>query len=94
MLCADLGTMCVSGACKGQRMVSAIWNWSCRWLLATMWVLGTEPGSSAKAANALTAEPFLQLLLLLFDRRLQCRDAQPFSLASARRSTSSPHLGI
>lgn len=30
-----------------------LWNWSYRWLLSTMGMLGTEPGSSARVANAL-----------------------------------------
>ena len=32
----------------------APWNWSERWLEAALWVLGTEPGSSARTASALT----------------------------------------
>lgn len=27
------------------------WKWSYRWLLAALWVLGTKPGSYARAAN-------------------------------------------
>lgn len=29
-----------------------LWSWNCRWLWTTMWVLGPEPGSSAKVASA------------------------------------------
>lgn len=29
------------------------WTWSYRWLLATMWLLGTKPGSFAGTASAL-----------------------------------------
>lgn len=32
---------------------SVPWNWSLKWLLAAMWVLGTKPKSSARAASAL-----------------------------------------
>jgi hypothetical protein len=30
-----------------------LWNWTSRWLWATVWVLGTKPGSSGRAASAL-----------------------------------------
>ena len=30
------------------------WNWNYVWLCATMFVLGTEPRSSARVANALS----------------------------------------
>jgi hypothetical protein len=33
------------------------WNWSHRWWWPIMYVLGTEPGSSAKVASVLTTEP-------------------------------------
>lgn len=47
---------CMPGACQ-------VWRgcWSSRWLWGIMPVSGTEPGSSAGAASALAAEPFLQL---------------------------------
>ena len=40
--------------------------WSCRQLRATMWVLGIEPGSSARAASAvnhwsISPDPILNL---------------------------------
>ena len=40
-----------------------LWNWSYRRLWAATWVLGIEPGSSARAANF---EPSLQPLLFAF----------------------------
>lgn len=33
-------TTCVIGACRED----SLWNWNYRWLGATKWVLGTEPG--------------------------------------------------
>ena len=30
------------------------WNWRCRWLWATMWVLGIEPKSTGRATSALS----------------------------------------
>jgi hypothetical protein len=35
---------------KGKLM---IWNWNGRWLWATIWMLRTEPGLSARASSAL-----------------------------------------
>lgn len=39
------------------------WNWCCRWLWATIWVMGTEPRSSAGVTSALTTKP-LQFFIL------------------------------
>lgn len=58
--------MCVHTPCacpmpvetrRGHRIIR---NWSFRWLWATSWVLGPEPASSGRAANALTTELSLQ----------------------------------
>ena len=51
-----------AGARRGRRMP---WNWSFRWLLSAMWVLGTECSMhalSARAAGLLSTESSLQLL--------------------------------
>ena len=59
---ACLCTICMPGAYGGQKRVvdSLCWNWSYRWLWATMQVLGVKPGSFGRAGFALkTAEPSL-----------------------------------
>jgi hypothetical protein len=40
----------------------SLWNSSYKWLWATQWVLGTEPGSSTKATMLLNTEPSPQTL--------------------------------
>ena len=37
---------------EARRGLCILWNWSYRQLLAAMWVLGIEPGSSGRAASA------------------------------------------
>lgn len=46
----------VPGACGGHQIP---WNLSCGWLLASMWVLGTKPGSFWKVTNVLNWPSFL-----------------------------------
>lgn len=61
-------TVCRCSACvyvhavreEAQRQNCILKLWGCRDLWATMQVLGTRCGSSARAASALTAEPPLQ----------------------------------
>ena len=48
----------VPGACGGQKRVSGPWNWSHRWLQTAVWVLGTEPRSSAWTTSAITTEQY------------------------------------
>lgn len=40
------------GALRSQTEYQIFQNWSYRQLCANMWVLGTKPGSSAKAVSA------------------------------------------
>lgn len=41
----------VCSEARGEQQVP--WNWSYRWLLAIVWMLGTKPESFATVANAL-----------------------------------------
>ena len=49
-LCACQCTTCVPGARRGRH---SSWNWSYRWLWATMWLLGVKPRSSGMAMDVL-----------------------------------------
>lgn len=51
---------CMSGACRGHWIPR---NWSYEWLWVTVWVLGNESRSSARAANILNCYPSLQPLV-------------------------------
>lgn len=42
---------CVSGARRGQKRVPDPWELELQALMRHLWVLGTEPGSSKRAAN-------------------------------------------
>lgn len=62
----------VSGACGGQKKAFEPLEIEYRWLLATMWVLGTKPYSSLRAASVLNHRDIsphpihdLELLILL-----------------------------
>jgi hypothetical protein len=44
---------CVPHAWEEQKKALNPWNWGYRQLWVTMWVLGTEPGSSIRAASVL-----------------------------------------
>lgn len=47
------------------------WNWNCKWLWATMWILGIKPRSSAKATCAINhwaIGPGPQVPLLQYQR--------------------------
>lgn len=63
--------VCIPFMCsahRGQERISDSlepWNWSHRWLLATIWMHETEPGSSAKNSKCST-KPALQTCSLLF----------------------------
>lgn len=49
------------------------WTWSYKWLWATIWVLGTEPSSSAGAASASICWTIsLALSCTIFDMSIQC----------------------
>jgi hypothetical protein len=61
-----LGWTCVCIAHRARRH-QVPWNWTYRWLWTSMWVLGSEPPSSAKAASALTSEPSLQRSVLIYN---------------------------
>ena len=50
------------GACRVQKRSQPPWSWSYRWL----WMLGTELGSSGRAASTLTAECFSSPVRTLF----------------------------
>lgn len=43
------------------------WKWNCRLLWATMWVLGTEPGSSRRAASALACWAIFPVLFSILE---------------------------
>lgn len=58
---ACLCTVHVPGACGAGRECWISRDWSDRWSRATLWVLGTEPGSFARAASASNREPFLSV---------------------------------
>jgi hypothetical protein len=47
----------VPGACEFRRRHWIPWNWSCRWLWATMCVLGTEPDPLQEQGVFLTSKP-------------------------------------
>lgn len=38
---------------EAKKVYQIPWNWSYRWLLNTMWIMGMEPGSSKRTANGL-----------------------------------------
>ena len=52
LVCMQVLRMCamLTEVRRGHRIS---WIWSYEWLVTTMWVLGMEPGSSARAASAL-----------------------------------------
>lgn len=55
--CTHISILCTSPE-DGTHQVP--WNWDCRWLWVTTWVLGTEPSSFGGAPEPFTAEPSLQ----------------------------------
>lgn len=46
-------TICMLGACWGRKRSLDLWNWSCRWLWDTIWVLGIVSMSSGVSTSAL-----------------------------------------
>ena len=46
--------------CLARSGGQSLWNWCYRWVWAAMWVLGTEPRSSGRAASALKQWASLQ----------------------------------
>lgn len=50
--CISVTHMCVVPT-EDRRGHWTLWNWNYRWLLGTMWMLGTKLGSSARATKAL-----------------------------------------
>lgn len=66
--------ICVSLMCgmlENARTWSQIpWNWSYKWPLATMWVLGLKLNLVEDWPVLLTAQPHLQLGILTFEHRL------------------------
>ena len=58
---ACLHTLCMPALCREARRGAWMpWNWSSRWLWATMWVLGIEPESPGRAIMLETTEPSFQ----------------------------------
>lgn len=49
------------GALGGRKRVLKSYNWSCRQLSATVWMLGIKTGSSTRVANAFITDFFFQL---------------------------------
>lgn len=69
--------MCLTRAC--QKKASALWNWDYPWLWAAMWILGTDPVFSVRAACVLNSwasfqpkDPVLDLRELLVHWRDGC----------------------
>lgn len=56
--CMYVCTTCMSRSCRGQKRVSDLQNRSGQWARAAVWVLGTEPESSARTASALNCGVF------------------------------------
>lgn len=48
--------------CTTRMGAGVLWNWRDRWLLAALWVVRIQPGSSGRTAN----EPSLQPIVPLF----------------------------
>jgi hypothetical protein len=55
LVCVCISINAVPVESRGQHWIT--WNQSYRWLCLLIWVLGTEPGSSARKPSVLTAEP-------------------------------------
>ena len=60
--CLSVQHMLVQCPCSLEEGLESPWDWSCRQLLAAMWVLGTEPWSSARATSACNHSASLQPL--------------------------------
>jgi len=79
-LCVSLCTTCMSSVFGSRKRVFGPWNWSYRWLWISMWVLGTEPGSSGGTASvlihwAISSAPLDKILISHVPEekeRLQC----------------------
>ena len=68
-------TKYMPSAHRGEKTVQMPWHWSYWWLRATLYVLGTEPGSSARAASvlnhwAISSALFLQFSIVLLEGRM------------------------
>lgn len=57
-MCVDILPASVSVYCgrvvpmRPKEGAGSPWDWGYRWLLAAVWVMGIEPGSSGRLANA------------------------------------------
>lgn len=51
LTCMFVDYMCIPGAHRSHRLFP--WNWSNKWLLATMWLLRIKLGSAGRASSAL-----------------------------------------
>lgn len=61
------------GLAEIRREHQMLWNWSCRWVWAAMWVLGIEPRSTGRAASALkhwATSPALMMMVLCLSQRV------------------------
>jgi hypothetical protein len=63
----------VWSVCGGQQRALDPMEWSYRWFWATMWLLGTKPGSSSRWAGALTFSVMAPALFCMkFSVVLEC----------------------
>lgn len=71
---------CIPGATEFRKGCQTLWEWSYRWLRSIMWLLGTELGSSLRAASVLN-QWALCLVYCWF-----CFDSVPSRWARRRRA--------